>query len=241
MATVRELSDPYANFMLNPLPPTAPDVCSVCLTFTDGWGTCYPCGHQSRFADAVLPISYSVAFGQLHTALQQYKRGHQFAARQFQVQLAALLWRFVSLHEGCLARYAGVGAFDLVTTVPSSSAERDEAHPLRRLIADVISPTRTRHRRLLVRSGTQVAERAVDPGKFSPTADLDGESILLVDDTWTTGASVQSAAAALKTAGSGAVGVLVVGRHVTNDFGDNAQRLRALPRPFEWERCAVDQ
>jgi orotate phosphoribosyltransferase len=28
-----------------------------------------------------------------------------------------------------------------------------------------------------------------------------GESILLIDETWTTGASVQSAAAALKTAG----------------------------------------
>jgi hypothetical protein len=99
MATVTELSDPYANFMLSPLPPAAPDVCSVCLTFTEGWSTCYPCGHQARFADAVLPISYSVAFGQLHTALQQYKRGYPSAARQFQIQLAAVLWRFVSLHE----------------------------------------------------------------------------------------------------------------------------------------------
>jgi hypothetical protein len=31
MATVTELSDPYANFMLSPLPPAAPDIFSACL------------------------------------------------------------------------------------------------------------------------------------------------------------------------------------------------------------------
>lgn len=241
MATVAELSDPYANFMLNPLPPAAADVCSVCLTFTDGYGTCYRCGHQTRFADAVLPISYSVAFGQLHTALRQYKRGHPSAARQFELQLAAVLWRFVSIHEGCLARSTGVPGFDLVTTVPSSSMERDEAHPLRRLVGELAAPTRTRYRRLLRRSGTPVAERNVDPGKYNPSADLAGEAVLLIDDTWTTGANVQSAAGALKTAGAGAVGVLVVGRHVNDAFGGNGQRLKALPRPFDWERCALHQ
>lgn len=177
MATVTELSDPYANFMLSPLPPTAADVCGVCLTFTDGWSTCYPCGHQARFTDAVLPISYSVTFGQMHTALQQYKRGHAVAARRLQVQLAAVLWRFLSLHERCLARSAGVDRFDLVATVPSSSAERDDAHPLRRLVGELIAPTRARHQRLLVRSGTPVPERAEEPGQVQP----DGRSRQRVD------------------------------------------------------------
>jgi orotate phosphoribosyltransferase len=90
-----------------------------------------------------------------------------------------------------------------------------------------------------MRSGTPVAERAVDPGKFNPTADLEGEAVLLIDDTWTTGASVQSAAAALKTAGAGPVGVVVIGRHINDDYGANARRLKELSRPFEWERCAL--
>lgn len=239
MATVTELSDPYANFMLNPLPPTAADVCSVCLTFTERYDTCYPCGHQARFADGVLPISYSVAFGQLHTSLQQYKRGREPVSRRLQLQLAAVLWRFLELHEACLARHAGVDAFALVTTVPSSSVERDETHPLRALVGDVVAPTRSRYRRLLTRSGTPVAERAVDPGKFSPMADLRGEAVLLVDDTWTTGASAQSAAAALKTAGAGAVGAVVIGRHVNTDYRANAERLKSLPRPFDWSTCAL--
>jgi hypothetical protein len=239
MATVTELSDPYANFMLNPLPPTAADVCGVCLTFTDGFSTCYACGHHDRFADAVLPISYSVAFSQLHTALRQYKRGHERAQRQFQPQLAAVLWRFTALHERCLARRVQVDGFDLVTTVPSSSRERDEHHPLRHLVGEVIAPTRTRYQRVLMRSGTPVPDRTVDPGKYNATVDLRGESILLIDDTWASGANVQSAAGALKTAGAGAVGVIVIGRHLKDDYRDNADRLKSVPRPFAWERCAL--
>jgi predicted amidophosphoribosyltransferase len=241
MATVTELSDPYANFMLNPLSPTTADVCSVCLTFTDGYDTCYACGHNERFANAVLPISYSVVFGQLHTALRQYKRGHERAQRQFQPQLAAVLWRFIALHERCLAHRVDVDGFDLVTTVPSSRRERDEQHPLRRLVGEVIAPTRERFKRLLMRSGTPVPERTVDPGKYNSTTDLLGESILLIDDTWASGANVQSAAGALKTAGAGTVGVIVIGRHVKQDFRDNAERLKSLARPFDWGRCALHQ
>lgn len=60
MAKVAELSDPYANFMLTPLAPETPGVCRVCTTFTEGYDTCYPCGWNGRFTDAVLPISYGV-------------------------------------------------------------------------------------------------------------------------------------------------------------------------------------
>lgn len=239
MATVGELSAPYANFMLNPLPPTAADVCSVCLTFTQGYGTCFPYGHNARFTDAVLPISYSVHFGQLHNVLQQYKRGRENVARPLQLQLAAVLWRFIAEHERCLARAAGVERFEVVTTVPSSDQQRDEHHPLRRRAGQIVEPTRGRYARLLRRSGTPVPDRRVDPGKYNPRADLDGENVLLIDDTWTTGANVQSAAAALKTAGAERVGVLVIGRHVNEDFQDNAQRIEALARPFDWESCAL--
>jgi orotate phosphoribosyltransferase len=79
----------------------------------------------------------------------------------------------------------------------------------------------------------------VDPGKFSPTRDLLGESVLLIDDTWTSGANAQSAAGALKSAGAGAVAVLVIGRHVNEDYRNNAARLRSLPRPFNWDVCGL--
>jgi hypothetical protein len=241
MATVAELSGPYANFMLNPLPPETADVCSVCLTFTEGHDTCYQCQWGTRFADAVLPISYSVHFGQLHTALAQYKRAGGTVGRRFQIELAAVLWRFLREHERCLARAAGTSAFDIVTTVPSSDPERDVGHPLRRIVAADVGATRDRYVPLLARSGTVVEARTVDPGKYNADRDLHGEAILLIDDTWTSGANAQSAAGALKTVGAGAVGVLVIGRHVQESFRGNAARLRALPRRFDWDVCALHQ
>jgi hypothetical protein len=241
MATVQELSDPYSNFMLNPLGPADDRVCDVCLTFTDGaFDTCYPCGHRPRYADAILPISYSVHFGQLHTALMGYKRCGPPAATKFRLELAAVLWRFLKGHESCLAQAAGVEDFEIVTTVPSGEAARDDAHPLRQLVSDVIEPTRERYGHLLRRSSKIVDQRAIDLEKFEPVGALNGQTILLVDDTWTTGASVQSAAGVLKNAGAAAVGVLVIGRHVHEDFGDNTARLQAIARPFDWARCALE-
>lgn len=240
MPTVRELSDPYANFMLNPPAPSTADTCSVCLPFTDGFGTCYRCGHNHQYLDAVLLISYSTHLGQLHTALYQYKRGETSVSRRFQVELSAVLWRFAGRHEACLARHVGVTTFDVVTTVPSSSAERDRHHPLPQMVASVIEPTRARYERLLSRSASPVAERAVDPQKYEASRELGDQRILLIDDTWTTGANAQSAAAALKGAGASAVGLLVVGRHIHDDFSDNERRLRASGRPFDWTSCAFE-
>jgi hypothetical protein len=239
MATVSELSDPYANFMINPSPPTEVDVCRRCLTYVDGYLTCYPCGFSMDFADAILPISYSIHFGQLHNNLAQYKRGGGRPARRLRLELAAVIWRFLDSHENCLARAAGTDGFDLVTTVPSGSVDRDEAHPLRRIVGNIVVPTAQRHERLLRRSDLAVADRIVDPGKFYTERALNGEDVLLIDDTWTTGASVESAAGALKAAGAGCVGVLVIGRHIHEEYENNATRLAHRPTPFDWTFCAL--
>ena len=239
--TVRELSDPYANFMLNPLAPATPGVCDVCLTFISReFSTCYPCGHGGRHADAVLPISFSVDGGQLHDALRGYKGPYPRPARDFRMQLAAVLWRFLREHEQCLARRTGVEGFDLVTTVPSGARERDEAHPLRRIAGKIVGQTRDRYERLLVRSEAEVEPRVLDLARYDAVRALDGEAVLLVEDTWVTGANAQSAAARLKASGAGAVGVVVIGRHIHADYGDNAARLKALTRRFDWERCALE-
>jgi adenine/guanine phosphoribosyltransferase-like PRPP-binding protein len=54
--------------------------------------------------------------------------------------------------------------------------------------------------------------------------------VLLLDDTWTSGGTAQSAAVALKRAGARSVTVVVVGRHlpaITNAGGEE----RARPAP----------
>jgi predicted amidophosphoribosyltransferase len=239
MATVSELTAPYGNFMLAPQPGAG--VCDGCFDLIDEAQTrCHRCRAHPGVLEAAAPISYSVAHEQLHHALRAYKRLPDRVARRFQTELAAVLWRYLDAHERCLASAAGVAGFDLVTAVPSGSRERDELHPLKRMLAGLIAPTRSRYERLLTRTGTDVAPRQFSRDKFSPVRELQGETILLVDDTWTTGASARSAAAALKSAGAGPVAAVVVGRHLHRDWAQNDRGLGRLARPFDWEHCALE-
>src|SRR5947209_7165355 len=145
MPTVAELTEPYGNFMLGPR--RGPGTCDVCFTFTEGYARCYTCARTPQALDAVAPISYSVALEQLHHVLAAYKRLDGRAGRQLSLQLAAVLWRFLVEHERCLATAVGVSAFDCVTTVPSGNGDRDDRHPLRWIVGELVGPTRQRHRR----------------------------------------------------------------------------------------------
>jgi hypothetical protein len=237
MPSVAELTALYSNFMLGPRAGTG--VCEVCFNFTRGYERCYACSHNQPWLDALVPISYSVAGEQLHHALMGYKRLTGDVARRLAVELAAVLWRFLADHERCLARALGTDAFAVITTVPSGDRERDERHPLRRVVGDLVAPTRGRHQRLLRRSNLEVPSREFDKHKYEATQSLGGEPVLVVDDTWTTGANAQSAAAALKAAGAGRVAAVVIGRHLNREWHENDWRLRGIAHPFDWGRCAL--
>jgi predicted amidophosphoribosyltransferase len=237
MPTVAELTDVYANLLLNPHPGEG--VCETCFTFTDGYTRCYACQHAERTLDVVAPISYSIAGDQLHHVLAGYKRLGGDVARRMQIELAAVLWRFLADHERCITAAAGLPSFPIITTVPSSSRERDERHPLRHIVGEIAAPTRDRYERLLTRTVAPVEDRTISAEKYVAARQLSGEPVLLIDDTWTTGANAQSAAAALRDAGAGPIALVVIGRHIKRDWHDNDQRLGQLPRPFHWDECVV--
>lgn len=237
MPTVAELSAPYGNFMFGPR--RGRDVCLTCFNLTDGYARCYGCVHCGRWVDAMAPISYSVAGEQLHHALAGYKRLTGEVGRRFALGLAAVLWRHLGTHERCLAQAAGTDSFTVVTTVPSSARNRERDRPLPELVGSLVGPARERYELVLRRSESPAAAHQFSVEKFEPLRDLSGESVLLIDDTWTTGANAQSAAAALKAAGAEAVAALVIGRHVNREWGQNDQHLRGLPQPFDWGACAL--
>ena len=238
MPSVRELSALYENVMLGPR--RGPDVCCTCFNFTAGYARCYACAHGQLVLDAVAPISYSVGREQLHHALASYKRLHGDVARRLGAILAAIVWRFLAEHERCVALAAGApGPFDIVTTVPSGDRTRDERHPLRWIVGDLVGPTRERYERLLQRSAAEIAPRTFSPDKFEVANQLNGQTVLLIDDTWTTGASAQSAAARLKAAGAGPTAAVVIGRHLNRGWHQNDRRLRGIAQPFDWRRCAL--
>jgi len=237
MPSVRELTALYESVMLGPR--RGPGVCSACFNFTDGYARCYACGHRPSVLDAIVPVSYSVAREQLHHALASYKRLDGDVARRLGASLAAILWRFLAEHEACLARTAGTDRFELVTIVPSGDRLRDEHHPLRWIVGELVGPTRERHARLLRRSEAEVPPRSFSPEKFVATGPVGGRSVLLIDDTWTTGTNAQSAAATLKAAGAGRTAAVVIGRHLNREWHENDRRIRGIARPFDWSKCAL--
>lgn len=242
---VDEASEAYERAMRNIAPP-GPGICESCWAFIDpSFPTCYRCGHQPECLDVVVPISYSEHQGQLHTALRNYKDGASAGIRRnAAVRLAAILWRFLRDHEACVARAAGVEEFDLVTIVPSSDPDRDARSAFRKL-AGWVRPIKPRFQRALEPTG-EVEGREFDANRFRATSDVSGQSILLLDDTWTTGGHAQSASQALLNAGSTKVALVVIGRHIRRDYEpvrDSGETcgslLDDLPEAFDWSTWAV--
>jgi predicted amidophosphoribosyltransferase len=246
--TVDTIAAPYANF-LTPVPDLGPGVCGVCRRGVAGtYARCFKCGRAplgvgAGGADAVAFVSLAPARGQLAYELVNYKRpATSLKTRdRFTVGLAAVLWKWRARHESCLAHAIGVHSFDVVTTVPSSSSGRAGEHPLVRLVTGVVVGSHDRYRPLLVATTAAVAQREFTAARFTAVDRLAGEPVLLIDDTWTTGAHAHGAAAALKAAGAGPVAALTIGRWYHPDDAANErveQHLRR--RRWDWEQCMFE-
>ena len=122
---------------------------------------------------------------------------------------------------------AGMASPTHLAVVPSGR-RRPGPHPLRALAGPL---TGLPWAELTVAWPLDPAGRIADPGRYRAVP-LPGARVALLDDTWTTGASAQSAAAALRLAGAQSVAVIVLGRHLLPEPG--------LPA-FEMGRCAVHQ
>jgi len=222
-----------------PEPAGRPGICVVCRgPARPGFARCYQCAQhdllgRGLLADAVVPISYAVKGTAFAGGLWRYKslRPPDAAAR---TTLLALLLTFLHDHGGCVWRHAGMPAPGCLAVVPTGCG-RPGPHPLLELAAPYLRLPVTR---LVIRPGEQ--GRDPNPNRFSAERTGPGASVLLLDDSWVSGASAQSAAAALKRAGARHVAVVVLGRHV-----DPADRLSALlaarlaPRAYDPDRCAV--
>jgi predicted amidophosphoribosyltransferase len=253
MATVGEISAPYANFLL---PVLASDssvghVCKVChSTATEGWTRCYQCNQAERLltslADAVVPIALAVKGEQLAYELWTYKNSPRERVRaRLQVGLAAVLWRWLDEHEACVARASGTRSFSLVTTVPGT-ADRSGDHPLERMVGSIVGLTRDRYAQLLLPATGVKQGRDHSDTRFAVSTELAGESVLLIDDTWTTGAHAQSAASALKSSGAGIVGAVAIGRHFNRTPADPYREpaetyyRAARDQGWDWQTCCAE-
>jgi hypothetical protein len=219
--------------------------CDVCRgPVRPGYAQCYQCEQHDSFgqgllADAVAPISYAIKGTAFAEDLWRYKSGlgpvpPDPSIRRARASVLALLLTFVADHGGCVWRHAAMPPPDRLAVVPTGCG-RPGPHPLLSLASPCLQlPVCP----LAIRPGRQ--GRDLDPSRFLAHRVPPGTSVLLLEDSWVSGASAQSAAAALKLAGARHVAIVVLGRHV-NPANPGAVTLltRLAPARYDPLACAV--
>jgi hypothetical protein len=198
-----------------PLPHPAPGRCRTCQgPARPGYLRCFQCELHAQsapglLADAVAPVAYAVKGSPLARDLWLYKSGRPGSGAAGS-RLLLLLLAFLHDHGSRIWPQAGMAAPSHACVVPSGRG-RAGPHPLQALAAPYLAlPWLGMH----PRPGGDPWARSLDAGRFRAGPGAAGAEVLLLDDTWASGASAQSAALALKQAGARAVAVVVIGRHV---------------------------
>jgi predicted amidophosphoribosyltransferase len=242
--TVESLTDPYI-LTFTPPPRIGAGVCDVCHGSPNpGWDRCFSCAQTvrqvSRPVELIVPITLCEAMGQMHHVLRSYKDSPDQGVRTtMRLRIAALLYRFLATHRNCIVNAAGYD-WDVITTVPSSTG-RAGAHPLE-LVIQHITPVEREHATLLRRGSGQLGHNRASDDGYEVTQHVNGRSVLLVDDTFTSGARGQSAASALQVAGARVVAMVPIGRYIRPDYSPTTQELWDTARAarFDFARCCLD-
>jgi hypothetical protein len=187
----------------------------------------------------VSPVRLCPLPSPLYTVLMGYKESPVPEARaRFTPMVRDLFDAYFAAHADCLARDVSV---DLVLAVPSTA--RPSGPPLAGVagLGDVVQRRLGAHLRadLLCRGPAWLAHMrpARDGFVVPPTrrSAVRGRHLLVLDDTYVSGARAQSAAAALRLAGASSVQIVAVGRVLRPDrvpsHADFLARQVAAPGP----------
>jgi hypothetical protein len=244
MATAAPYTDPYLH-TYTMAPAAGPGVCAVCRSGPGpGYAVCFSCQEVMRQVSHpvtnVIPISLYTLNSQLWHVLRHYKDGSGRTADLLATQVAAILARFTPRHLRCVAAELG-GDPAVVTSVPSTRPQpRPGRHPLETATTRVgrLAPL---YRPLLAPGPVYVDHNLAADEAFTVPRRLSGERVLLLDDTFTTGARLQSAASALRLNGASAVAAVVVGRVIDPEWNENCRRIwdQARETQFTFDQCCL--
>ncbi|HLN42743.1 MAG TPA: hypothetical protein VK215_09830 [Acidimicrobiales bacterium] len=226
-----------------PVPPGGPGVCATCHgPARDGRRECWCCravaaalGHGPG-PSPVVPVALCRTGDRLHSVLRGYKDAPAVAARRhFARGLGVHLAGFLSAHGACIAKAAG-SHWDSVAVVPSSArnpgarCRLSPPHPLAEVLGSI--PHLSGLASVEISRGPGSVDHLAPAAKaFEVAGEAAGRRVLLVDDTWVTGARMQSAAAALVEGGAQVVAMVVAGRAVGSV---DPASVPALERWWRW-------
>lgn len=210
-------------------------VCEICCGAVTGYSRCYAChqlfqygGAASELRDRVVPMSSALNPGAWYTYLQTYKAGHP----ERHVEIASVATLFAVDQRERIAALLG-GEPTAVTIVPSKRGRTFSDQPLRLTLARSKAIAPSLQELLRFREGARVGR-----GEYQPSA-FDGASsavrrarVLIIEDTWVTGATAVSAAGRLLELGAQSVAIAPIARLVdVGYFGKDP--------PIAWPRARL--
>lgn len=214
--------------------------CSVCAGPVDGFVRCWRCNrdrHRPGLADLVAPLTYAIDRKQSGILLRHYKDGISADAMVGHRRVVRrLLYLGIMKHQKCIEKLIGK-RISMRVTVPSLN-QRPGIHPFTAMAQDMRAVDNSRLALAPKRGATR--DRVISANQFEVLASsgLNGRHILILDDTWTTGSNTQSAALSLREAGADHVSVMVVGRWLSETFGNGAEFVRTrLRRDYDPFLC----
>jgi predicted amidophosphoribosyltransferase len=225
---------------------TSGQTCAVCTTpaVRAGFPICWQCREHSLsphpVADVVAPITYAVEGSQAMRDLYNYKEvGRPLVAAQARDRLFDVLFLSLERHLQCIADLGG--PISHVATVPSSGG-RGGSHPVDQML-DMFGAGFTRVPLTYVgpKGLAKADRRTLAPERFATsTPVVEGQHVLLLDDSWVSGAHLQSTAAALHLAGARWVSAVPIGRVVSSTYGDSKSYLDShTAPPFDPDVCPL--
>lgn len=209
---------------LVPMPTAAPDVCPHCHTSRDvALDLCRSCGTVRRQFGHPCPIVLPISFymtpaadqpqSPLRERMHNYKEHADIAVREVAAaEVGGILARYLVEHGEPLRER--LGGWDDQVVVPSKKHGGEPALALALApYVDLIGPLSA-----LLRAGPGIIGRSSpNASGFEVTRPVEGRRILLMDDTFTTGATLHSAAHALVAAGATVAAGVVIARKINPD------------------------
>jgi predicted amidophosphoribosyltransferase len=231
------------------VPPASSEVCDLCHDLRAGAdATCPKCRKQIRLGgvrpSATIFMSLAVQGTRFGRDLYNYKRSDDPRSKDIADVFGEIFYRWLTNHEKCLARSSGIEHFDVVTWVPSDRTN----HPMSEIASKNPSVQRRLTELLTRKSVSDEQRRHAVAGRFLCLNKVESpSSVLLLDDTFVSGAQCLSAVAALKEAGYGPIGVACMGRWLdpakTLSEGDRERTLALIElskiKPWSFLECPL--
>lgn len=201
-------------------------VCPVCAgPKGTGFALCKACGDEKKQALALrpggIPLADTIRFGhyaykgeQMYRVVQGYKNTGDPAANEYRKDIKYIAAEALAVHYPCIAKLTG-NPPTAWATIPSTKSSRNYGKP--HILTNLVSPFMDRIgiRQLHLQANTEKKHNDINPQAFSLVSEgrqPDLRHVLLIEDSWASGATAQSAAAMLRLQGAAHITVYCMAR-----------------------------